>query len=268
MPGCKRPLIQPSGAWVGTVSHIVAAEDKGPRANPKMENEARRAFDNLILFCATHGREVDDVKTGAARFPVADLQAMKQAHEAKFAAVVERMIVSATVPGPSIADMADVGVRSSSAATSGARLLDYLGLTDPDDIDDVIVGLEQCRQALVLLSQPALDCLALLMTLWESKLGRDPNGVVDYKDPPTIHYTLLANRIGNRAAVLDLLGELDNRSLLQFPDRDDEPQWQEYLLSTSWTESVSWATIGWYLGELGIGRLSAWLPSLDFSVFD
>src|SRR4051794_12538411 len=67
---CKVSLFGPSGGWIGTIAHIVAAEDGGPRGDPKMNPEDRRKADNLMLLCATHGREVDDRQTGESRFPV------------------------------------------------------------------------------------------------------------------------------------------------------------------------------------------------------
>jgi hypothetical protein len=69
MPGCDKRLNKANGAWIGTVAHIVSAEDNGPRADSSMSAEEKRAFTNLILLCADHGRLIDDRETGERDFP-------------------------------------------------------------------------------------------------------------------------------------------------------------------------------------------------------
>jgi hypothetical protein len=69
MQDCNKRLTQPSGAWIGTVAHIVSAEDNGPRADKSMDPKNRRAASNLMLLCADHGREVDDLQTGEKLYP-------------------------------------------------------------------------------------------------------------------------------------------------------------------------------------------------------
>ena len=44
MTDCGLSLLSPSGGWVGTVAHIVAAEPGGPRGAESMSPEERRGF--------------------------------------------------------------------------------------------------------------------------------------------------------------------------------------------------------------------------------
>ena len=79
-PGCSRLMMSASGAFVGQVCHIEAAEDGGERFNQNMSNEERRAAKNLMLMCYDHHTETNDV----AAFPVQKLQQIKSDHEGRF----------------------------------------------------------------------------------------------------------------------------------------------------------------------------------------
>lgn len=79
--GCTQPLITKSGGFVGRIAHIHAAADGGPRAVRTLTAEQRRDQENLMLLCATHAAEIDDVP---GNFPVEVLRKMKQTHEGKF----------------------------------------------------------------------------------------------------------------------------------------------------------------------------------------
>jgi hypothetical protein len=80
---CDHPLIDEHGNFVAQLCHIEAALPEGERFNPDMTNEDRRQRENLLLMCHRHHVETDDV----GRFPVEKMREIKQAHEAKFAAV-------------------------------------------------------------------------------------------------------------------------------------------------------------------------------------
>jgi hypothetical protein len=47
---------------IGCASHITAASPGGPRYDPNLTNEQRRAYDNGIWLCASHAKLVDDDK--------------------------------------------------------------------------------------------------------------------------------------------------------------------------------------------------------------
>ena len=94
MPGCNTLLVSPTRGWIGTISHIVAAEDSGPRTDPDMSPENRRSYENLVLFCANHGREVDDRETGERNYPVERLKKIKADHERRIEDLIEQAITS------------------------------------------------------------------------------------------------------------------------------------------------------------------------------
>lgn len=79
-PGCTQPLINDKNQFIGQVCHIEAAMPSGERYNPDQTDEARRAYDNLVLFCYPHHIETNDVLT----LTVENLKAIKVQHEAIF----------------------------------------------------------------------------------------------------------------------------------------------------------------------------------------
>lgn len=63
-PGCRIGLVRESTARdpkkaLGEIAHIVAARERGPRADPSMPADERRREPNLILLCPNHHRLVD-----------------------------------------------------------------------------------------------------------------------------------------------------------------------------------------------------------------
>lgn len=94
-PGCAHVMIDSDGNFIGQICHIEAAEVGGERFNPKMTNEGRRAFSNLMLMCYPHHTVTNNV----AEYPVERLKQMKADHEAKFtdiAGVIRGSIVDHT----------------------------------------------------------------------------------------------------------------------------------------------------------------------------
>ena len=77
-PKCETPIVHSSGTVVGEVCHIKAQNIGGPRFDAKQSDEARHAFDNLILLCSVHHRVVDDQ---SATYTVELLAEIKEMHE-------------------------------------------------------------------------------------------------------------------------------------------------------------------------------------------
>jgi hypothetical protein len=80
-PECDEPLLR----WVedldtpvlnSRIAHICAASPLGPRYDEAMNDEDRRAFDNLLLLCLPHAEEVD-LTVLAERYPVETLRQWK-----------------------------------------------------------------------------------------------------------------------------------------------------------------------------------------------
>lgn len=79
-PTCMNKLVDGRGILIGQICHIEAAEEDGQRFNPKQTDEERRSFENLILLCANHHIETNDIET----YKVAVMQKMKADHENNF----------------------------------------------------------------------------------------------------------------------------------------------------------------------------------------
>ena len=59
-PKCDTPIVHPSGTITGEVCHIKAQKPGGPRYDLQQSDDARHAFENLLLLCSVHHRIVDD----------------------------------------------------------------------------------------------------------------------------------------------------------------------------------------------------------------
>jgi hypothetical protein len=276
MSDCKKHLIDNKGTWIGTVSHIVSAEDGGPRADPNMSPNERRAFQNLVLLCANHGREVDDKKTGETIYPRSRLQKIKSEHEAKFAKVLDAMVLSAHGKPPTSGDFIDANPRPSSAPGSASRFFQHIMVDDNAELSlQVNEQLRDCHDRLSHVSDAALGTLSVLIALWEETLKRD--GAIDFDDPsagsPSIHNSHVTNRGTDRNQLESALAELADWDLIFLPDPDDPRSEQSFSLNTPWRDPRSddfttWHSIGKYLQQTEQGRLSDWVKELDFQVFD
>lgn len=83
MPRCRQVIIDSTGVMVGRICHIEAAMPDGPRFNPTMTNDQRRAISNLIMLCGGHHSHVDS-KKNEANWTVAAIRKIKAEHETKF----------------------------------------------------------------------------------------------------------------------------------------------------------------------------------------
>lgn len=80
---CPKTLFGPEGRFGAHVCHIESPVKGGPRFNPNMTNEERRAPSNLMLLCYDHHAEIDDVNN-LRKFSTRRLREMKDAHEWRF----------------------------------------------------------------------------------------------------------------------------------------------------------------------------------------
>lgn len=77
-PGCEQGLFEDLCAtFYGAICHISAANKEGPRYKPAMTNEERRGYDNLILLCDKHHKQVDN---NSENYSVEGLKKMKSEH--------------------------------------------------------------------------------------------------------------------------------------------------------------------------------------------
>lgn len=77
-PGCKTPIVEPSGTVTGEIAHIRAANKNGPRYDVSQTDEERSSYANLILICSRHHTIID---TEVSEFPIELLTDYKRAQE-------------------------------------------------------------------------------------------------------------------------------------------------------------------------------------------
>ncbi|MFZ1752004.1 MAG: hypothetical protein WAU01_17545, partial [Saprospiraceae bacterium] len=79
-PDCHISLLS-SGSEINfsNICHIEAAEPGGQRYNSNSNDDYRRSYENLMLLCANHHLETNDV----AKYTEIILQEMKKNHEVK-----------------------------------------------------------------------------------------------------------------------------------------------------------------------------------------
>ncbi|MGB0993456.1 MAG: ABC-three component system protein [Akkermansiaceae bacterium] len=82
-PDCERALVARDGETiVSKICHIEAASGKGPRFNPKMSDDERRHYNNLILLCDECHGIIDNLEN-EPNYPVKLLREWKKEHESK-----------------------------------------------------------------------------------------------------------------------------------------------------------------------------------------
>ncbi|MGH2447227.1 MAG: hypothetical protein ACRDFS_01275, partial [Chloroflexota bacterium] len=88
-PDCGLPVVdERTGVVVGQICHIAAANSDGPRFDPDMTDEERRAFENLVVMCSMHNKVVDTVPD---EFPAERLRGIKRIHEARHSGQADRL---------------------------------------------------------------------------------------------------------------------------------------------------------------------------------
>jgi hypothetical protein len=58
-PGCENVLVNGKNIFVGQVAHISAVSPNGPRFDAALNDDQRRSYENLLLTCYEHHREID-----------------------------------------------------------------------------------------------------------------------------------------------------------------------------------------------------------------
>lgn len=281
MTDCRLSLTSPTGGWIGTVAHIIGAEKDGPRGDSPMTPQDRASFANLILMCATHGREVDAPDTGEANFPAVMLRIMKETHEAKVTAAVEAAISQDLSGVQTAAGAIDTALRPSKAAVTAEGLLESLLLgNDPSVMAKFVAALETNRTDLQRLSQPALDTLSELLRLWLLDCRDHSDGSYSFGDPsdsgPLLPRQNVENRImqGGRGAFDRAIGELMSRKLIErWFEEEDRTEWYAILSMQQLPTEGSyyynfWRSTAEFLYS-GFGvEIPDWIKGLDFSIFD
>lgn len=274
MEPCENPaLIQPSQGYIGTVSHIVAAEDGGPRSDPSMSPYDKRAFDNLMLLCANHGREIDDSTFGETKFPIARLRQIKQAHERlvgdALAQALDKVNQGSAIPPT---QFLDTSPRSAKAHSTAGGLVAFLGLEEEQSKKNREIlcrELDSSKLLLENLSQPALSLLAELVTVWDRArvLGPSPPRPRVGSGVASVSRAAFTNRqhTGSDKLAKSALDELVEAKFLDIDE-------SELRLMTPWAptgaESTGWETMAEYLSGPGGLSIGEWIRRLDYRIFD
>ena len=273
MTGCGLPLVSPTGGWIGTVAHIVGAEKDGPRGGGPETAEERRAVGNLVLMCATHGREVDAPETGEQFYPIEKLRAMKVAHETKVSEAVTNAINEELTGVRTATGLLDIGYRESDAAATAEGLGESMMFDDEASLQSLAAALEEARSCLERLSQPALDTLAQLLGVWVVVSRNDKTRTYDFGDPGESSVRLPVSTVENRVkngmdqSFAESSHELTAHGLLAL-DMDEFDQ--DYLIKDPWNLAMEnfWICSAAFLYEAHGVEIQDWLKTLDFTIFD
>ncbi|EOW4147332.1 hypothetical protein ACOW9W_004659 [Vibrio parahaemolyticus] len=66
-PGCTQSVVNSKNKFIAQVCHIEAASEGGERFNTASNDEYRRSYDNLVIFCYPHHIETDEYTTECLR---------------------------------------------------------------------------------------------------------------------------------------------------------------------------------------------------------
>lgn len=244
-----------------------------------MTPQDRASVGNLILMCATHGREIDAPDTGEANFSVELLRSMKVAHEAKVTEAINEAIEQDQSGIQTASGALDTGLRKASAASTAEGLLESLGLDDDKDlIPKFVESLNAVREDLQRLSQLALDTLSQLLQLWLQECRDDSGGWRDFGDPsdtigPFLPLKVVENRIKNGAVYESGLSELKERDLVSV-EVDEDMRTAEYAIRNKWRLQADrygynfWISATYFLYQGYRLELHEWIKGLEFDIFD
>eukprot|EP01090_Pellita_catalonica_P007869 TRINITY_DN1847_c0_g1_i1.p1 TRINITY_DN1847_c0_g1~~TRINITY_DN1847_c0_g1_i1.p1 ORF type:complete len:277 (-),score=22.06 TRINITY_DN1847_c0_g1_i1:66-896(-) len=79
-PGCTQSVVNSKNKFIAQVCHIEAASEGGERFNAASNDEYRRSYDNLVIFCYPHHIETDDTD----EYTIECLRKIKLDHEKQF----------------------------------------------------------------------------------------------------------------------------------------------------------------------------------------
>lgn len=99
--GCSSPIFEESATLTGEVCHIRAQSPGGPRFDATQTEEARHAYDNLIMLCRRHHRIVDSEPELYPADALAQIKAIRESQlgrpEREMDAIVAKLLID-TMP--------------------------------------------------------------------------------------------------------------------------------------------------------------------------
>lgn len=150
-PGCRQPIISEEGTLVAQIVHIEAAMPGGERYDESMEDEDRRAFENLMVLCYPHHKITDDVN----EYPVERMRQIKRDHEQRYLNGLDRLVNS-------VRDWTDDNTVT--PATNLAGYLKHIRVSlTADELVTELAGVMEFAELLRGLTHPARKTLMLIL---------------------------------------------------------------------------------------------------------
>lgn len=158
-PDCQEPVVRMdengSPVVMVQIAHVCAAKEGGPRWDKSMDDDARRAFTNLLLLCTYHHKLVDTLPTGL-RYDVKTLMAWKTSREG--------------------------GIATDLSGLTEDRLIDILGSTLEGVIIDTKTELLDAIDQVELVSRESAGLLRTLVDEIFKRPHLDPDAVASLTD--------------------------------------------------------------------------------------
>ena len=256
-PGCETVLINANGTLVADVCHIKAEKPSGPRFDPKLSEEERRAAANLILLCNTCHSLVD---REPQKYTVKVLTKWKRLRERRFAAIGDTLRQRYVAEIVDDAEAGDVTLpRSLKRYKRFLSKRRYGGEIDADAVEgvrDYVNRLRHIARADRDLMRTIIEKAITMGGRRESRYGSIESHPDDLKTIYVDNKRLSDYRIVKLAKTLDRngLGDLDE---------DPDPQ----LRITAPDELLGWSTLQEFLETRG-KTLDDLLSDLKFELLD
>ena len=256
-PGCKTVLINANGTLVADVCHIKAEKPSGPRFDPKLSEEERRAAANLILLCNTCHSLVD---REPQKYTVKVLTKWKRLRERRFAAIGDTLRQRYVAEIVDDAEAGDVTLpRSLKRYKRFLSKRRYGGEIDADAVEgvrDYVNRLRHIARADRDLMRTIIEKAITMGGRRESRYGSIESHPDDLKTIYVDNKRLSDYRIVKLAKTLDRngLGDLDE---------DPDPQ----LRITAPDELLGWSTLQEFLETRG-KTLDDLFSDLKFELLD
>ncbi|MFE9424137.1 hypothetical protein ACFYNO_14360 [Kitasatospora sp. NPDC006697] len=153
-PSCEVRLVDPSGAWVGKIAHIVGAEQGSARHDPAWSKDELRDYSNLILLCGNHHDVIDHVNS-RDQFTVETLRDLKERHESRYRFGLARM------------EEAFLNVTKSNMVRPCTTLQQFWLGDDEEEREGIVEAVNEIARYLATVTTAAREVLAFLVARYE-----------------------------------------------------------------------------------------------------
>jgi hypothetical protein len=256
-PDCKTVLINANGTLVADVCHIKAEKPSGPRFDPKLSEEERRAAANLILLCNTCHSLVD---REPQKYTVKVLTKWKRLRERRFAAIGDTLRQRYVAEIVDDAEARDVTLpRSLKRYKRFLSKRRYGGEIDADTVEGVRDYVNRLRH----IARTDRDLMRTIIEKAITMGGRRESryGSIEIH-PDDLKTIYVDNKRLSDYRIVKLAKTLDRNGLGDL-DEDPDPQ----LRITAPDELLGWSTLQEFLETRG-KTLDDLLSDLKFGLLD